>query len=76
MQRWVLNLIGAALLVTPALLTGFGVNNLLGTTAGSGSTDGISGWLNLSIAAGAYLIKWSPALIGVLIIMYANRRQS
>jgi hypothetical protein len=75
MQRWLLNLIGAALLATPALLTQFGVTNVLGTTAGSSSTDGISGWLNLSIAAGGYLIRWSPVLIGVLIIMYANRRR-
>ena len=75
MQRWMLNLLGAVLLATPALLTQFGVNNFLGTTAGSSSTDGISGWLNLSITAGAYLIKWSPVLIGALIIMYANRRR-
>lgn len=74
MQRWLLNAIGAVLLVTPALLAQFGMSNVLGTTSGSSSTDGMSGWLNLSIAAGAYLIKWSPVLVGAFIIYYANRR--
>ena len=75
MQRWMLNLIGAALLATPVLLARLGVNNVLGTTAGSSSMDGVSGWLNLSISAGAYLINWSPVMIGALIIYFANRRR-
>lgn len=75
MQRWMLNLIGAALLATPALLALLGVNNVLGTTGGASSMDGMSGWLNLSISAGTYLIKWSPVLIGGFILYYANRRR-
>ncbi len=75
MQRWVLNLIGAALLATPALLTLLGVNNLLGTTGGPSSIGDPSRWLNLSISAGAYVINWSPVLIGALIIYFANRRR-
>ena len=75
MQRWMLNLLGAALLATPVLLTLPGVSRVLGTTGWSGATDGIPGWLNLSIAAGAYLIKWSPALLGAAIIFYANQRR-
>jgi hypothetical protein len=75
MQRWMLNLIGAALLATPALLAQLGVSNVLGTTGGSSSMDGMSGWLHLSIAAGAYVIKWSPVLVGAFIIYYANRRR-
>ena len=75
MQRWVLNLLGAALVATPVLLTLPGVTNVLGTADGASATDGISGWLNLSIAAGAYLIKWSPVLVGALVIFYANRRR-
>ena len=75
MQRWMLNWVGAALLATPILLTQLGVNNVLGTTGGSSSMDGMSGWLNLSISAGAYLIRWSPVLIGALVIYFANRRR-
>lgn len=75
MQRWMLNLIGAALLATPLMLAQFGVHNALGTTDGSSSMDGVSGWLNLSISAGAYLLRWSPLLIGALILYYANRRR-
>ena len=75
MRRWMLNLFGAALLATPILWTLMGINHVLGTSGGSSSIDGASGWLNLSISAGTYLIRWSPALIGACIIYYANRRR-
>ena len=75
MQRWMLNLIGVALLATPALWALMGVTNVLGTSGGASSMDGASGWLNLSISAGTYLVRWSPALIGLCIIYYANRRR-
>ena len=75
MQRWMLNLVGAALLAAPLLLPQLGVTNVLGTTAGSSSIDGVPAWLNLSISAGAYLIRWSPVLVGALIIYFANRRR-
>lgn len=75
MRRWMLNFIGAALLATPALLTQLGVSNVLGMTRGPSPMDGASGLLNLSISAGAYLINWSPVLIGALIIYCANRRR-
>lgn len=74
-QRWILNLAGAALLAAPLLMSRLGVHGLLGTTDGASAMDGISGWLNLSIAAGAYLINWSPVLLGGLLIFYANRRR-
>lgn len=76
MHRWLLTLIGAALFAAPALLAQFGVKNLLGWTGGSHSTDGMSGWLSLSISAGAYLIEWGPLLVGALIIYYANRSRN
>lgn len=75
MQRWMLNLVGAALLATPLMLTQLGVHSALGMTGRSSSMDGVSGWLNLSISAGAYLLHWSPLLIGALILYYANRRR-
>ena len=75
MQRWMLNLIGAALLVTPVLLAQFGVSNVLGTAGGASSMEGTPGWLSLLISAGSYMIKWLPVLIGAFIIYFANRRR-
>lgn len=71
-KRWVLNLIGAALLIAPVALSQLGVQEVLGT-AGNASA---SGWLGVSISAGAYLVHWSPLLLGAAIILYANWRRS
>ena len=75
MQRWILNLIGAAFVAAPALFTRFGANS--GFTLGreSGSTPGMSEWMSLLVTAGAYLLYWGPVLLGALIIVYANRRR-
>lgn len=70
-KRWILNVIGAVLLAAPVLLPQVGVHDLLGTAGRVGA----SGWLDLSISAGAYLVLWSPVLLGVAIILYANWRR-
>lgn len=75
MQRWILNLIGAALLAAPALLAQFGASNGLTTSREGSSTAGMSEWLSALITAGAYLLHWGPVLLGALIIFYANRRR-
>jgi hypothetical protein len=75
MQRWILNLIGAALLAVPVLLARFGANSGLTLNREGSFTAGMSEWLSLSIIAGAYLLHWGPVLLGALIIFYANRRR-
>jgi hypothetical protein len=75
MQRWILNLIGAALLAVPALLALFGANSGLTMSREGSPTAGMSEWLSLLITAGAYLLHWGPVLFGALIIFYANRRR-
>ena len=76
MHRWILNLIGAALLAVPVLLAWFGANSGLTTSREGGPTAGMSEWLSLSVTAGAYLLHWGPVLLGAIIIFYANRRRS
>jgi hypothetical protein len=75
MQRWILNLTGVALLATPLLLTLFGVDNVLRGAGGASPMIGMPAWLHLSVSAGTYLVRWSPAFIGALIILYANQRR-
>ena len=76
MQRWMLNLIGVALLATPLLLMQIGVGQVTVMSGGPSSTVGKPDWLSFSISAGGYLLNWSPALLGALIIFYANWRRS
>ena len=75
-QRWMLNLVGVVLLATPLLLMHIGVDQITGMNGGSSSTAGKPGWLSFSISVGAYLLNWSPALLGALVIFYANWRRS
>lgn len=75
MRRWTLNFVGLALLSAPVLIQHSGVLRWLGTAGGSSAIEGASAWLNFSISAGTHLINWCPALIGALIIYYANRRR-
>ncbi len=75
MQRLILNLIGAALLAVPALLTLFSANSGLAMNGEYSATVGMSGWLSLLVTAGAYLVHWGPVLLGALVIFYANRRR-
>ena len=75
MRRWTLNAVGLALLTAPVLMSHFGVLRWLGATGGPSAIEGASPWLNFSISAGTQLIYWCPALIGALIIYFANRRR-
>ena len=75
MQRSILNLIGAALLAVPVLWAFFGANHGLAASRESSIASGMPEWLSLSITAGALLLHWGPALLGALIIFYANRRR-
>jgi hypothetical protein len=75
MLRWTLNAIGVALLAAPLLMARIGVLDGLGMSRRESPLDGVSGWLNLSIAAGAQMIEWSPVLIGAFILYFANRRK-
>jgi len=75
MRRWALNLVGLACLAVPALMPQLGMLRWLGANGGSGAIEGTSPWLSFSISAGTQLINWGPALIGALIIYFANRRR-
>jgi TRAP-type C4-dicarboxylate transport system permease small subunit len=75
MQRWILNLIAAALLAVSALLAHYGAGNGLGTNREGSSTTGMPDWLSLLVSAGAYLLQWGPALFAALIFFCANRRR-
>jgi hypothetical protein len=75
MRRWILNSVGAALLLIPLWLTRFGASNGLDTGREASPTAGMSGWLSLSITAGGYLLYWGPVLLGALVLFYANRRR-
>jgi len=75
MQRWILNLIGAALLAVPFAFARFGANGGLAASREGSATAGMAEWLSLSITAGAFLLHWGPVLLGALILFYANRRR-
>jgi hypothetical protein len=75
MRRWTLNFVGLALLSVPVLIPHSGVMRWLETTGGTSAIEGASAWLNFSISAGTQLINWCPALIGALILYFANRRR-
>ena len=75
MQRWILNLLGAALLAVPFAFARFGANGGLAASREGSATAGMAEWLSLSITAGAFLVHWGPVLLGALIIFYANRRR-
>ena len=70
MQRWILYLIGAVLLAMPFILDVVQPQGALGM---AGVSSGLPTWMHLSVSAGPYLLNWGPALVGVLIIYYANR---
>jgi hypothetical protein len=53
----------------------FGANSVLTAGREGNRTAGMSESLSLLVTAGAYLLQWGPALLGVLIIYYANRRR-
>ena len=75
MQRWILNLLGAALLAVPFAFARFGANGGLAASREGSATAGMAEWLSLSITAGAFLLHWGPVLLGALIIFYANRHR-
>ena len=73
MRRWLLGLIGAALLTAPLILSQFRPPGMLGVYRWESVPDGLPTWLRVSILAGSYLIEWGPVLAGLLLIIYANR---
>ena len=73
MRRSILSLIGAMLLAAPFVLgqlTPYGILELVGFTAAS---EHLPTLLQALVFAGAYLVEWSPALVGLWLIFYANR---
>lgn len=73
MRRPILNLVGVALLAGPFVVRQFapaGIPELVGFTAVS---EHLSGGLQVLVLAGAYLLEWAPALVGLWLIYYANR---
>ena len=73
MRRWMLVLIGAALLVTPLIVTQVKPFGILGVAGWASVPSGLPTWLRVSILAGSYLVEWGPILAGMLIMFYAIR---
>ena len=73
MQRWMLWLIGAALMAVPLILGQVKPPGMLGVAGWASVPSGLPIWLRVSILAGSYLIEWGPVLAGLLVIYYANR---
>ena len=74
-RRPILSLIGAILLAGPFILrqfTPYGILELIGLTAVS---EHLPPLLQSLVFAGAYLVEWAPALVGLTIIYYANRER-
>ena len=75
MRRPILSTVGAAFLTEPLVLrqfTPYRILELVGLTAVS---EHLPTWLQFLVVAGAYLLEWTPALAGLWIIYYANRKQ-
>jgi hypothetical protein len=75
MRRPILSLVGVVLLAGPFVLRQFtpsGILELIGIAAVS---EHLPNWLQVMVLAGAYLLEWAPALAGLSIIYYANRKQ-
>ena len=73
MRRWMLGLIGAALLAVPLILSQVLPVGIPGVTGWASVPSGLPTWLRVSILAGSYLLEWGPVLAGLLLIFYANR---
>lgn len=73
MRRWMLGLIGAALLAVPLILSQVLPVGIPGVTGWASVPSGLPTWLRVSILAGSYLLEWGPVLAGLLLILYANR---
>jgi hypothetical protein len=73
MRRWMLGLIGAVLLAAPLILAQLKPFVILGVAGWASIPSDLPIWLRVSILAGAYLVKWGPALAGMLILFYAIR---
>jgi len=73
MRRWVLGLLGAALVAVPLFLSHVEPLGMPGVAGWASVPSGLPTWLRVSILAGAYLVEWGPVFAGVLIIFFASR---
>ena len=73
MRRWMLGLIGAALMAAPLIILQVKPFGILGVAGWASVPSGLPPWLRVSISAGSYLVEWGPVLAGMLIIFYATR---
>lgn len=75
MHRPILSLIGTALLAGPFVLRQFKPRGILDVVGLTAVPDHLPTWLQVLVFAGAYLVEWGPALTGLWIIYYANRKR-
>ena len=73
MQRWILYLTGAVLLVEPVIFRQVKPQAILRVLGSDGALDYLPAWLRASVFAGVYLIEWGPVLAGLLLVHYAHR---
>lgn len=76
MQRQFLTLVGAALLAGPLVLRQLTPHGILGAVGLTAVAEHLPAWLQALVFAGAFLVEWAPALIGLSIIYYANRKRA
>ena len=76
MRRWMLYLVGAALLSEPVIFRQVKPQGILGALGTADALDYLPAWLRASVFAGVYLIEWGPVLAGLLMIHYAHRSQT
>lgn len=75
MRSWILYLIGAVLLLEPAILGQVTPRGTFDVVDWGSLSGDLPIWLRVSVFAGANLIQWGPVLVGLLIIYYAHRKQ-
>jgi hypothetical protein len=75
MRRPILSMIGAALLAGPFVLRQFTPYRILELVGLTSRSEYLPTLLQALVFAGAYLLEWAPALAGLWLIYYANRKQ-